>query len=88
MWSHLIPLQLLIMTTTINKTPESFWHTALEMRSSQTGTIVMKLEMENHSWVSIPLVLKQITVVFLLTPLSSEYTITDNTVLHTGKKRT
>lgn len=29
--------------TTINKSPESFWRTALEIRVSQTATIVMQL---------------------------------------------
>lgn len=41
------------------------------MRGSQTGTIVMQLEMENHSWVSIFLVLKKITDVCLLHFLES-----------------
>jgi len=74
------------MTTTININPESFWRTALEMRGSQTRSIVMQLEMGNHSRVSVPLILKQITVIFLLLSLSLEYKTTDNTVLHTGKE--
>lgn len=83
-WSHLIPLQWLIMITTINKSLESFWHIAVEMRGSQTAYSNALRDgklldfnsscIKENNWC-------------MFTSLSWEYAITGNTAPYTGKRK-